>query len=468
MGRLAAILALALAAPSCLPDPVPTPSSRGDRAEVQIYLQPLPEESRRLQLSLEDIAVVRADGSVESLALHLTEIKGGELAGKQTLLASGFLTPGSCEAILLSISKAELEREDGNAALLLPENPIRIVRSFDLRTSDALSLFLSLDPAGLVTGGFQFTPAFSLSLPSRELDSLTGYLLIPQADRISVFDRQTLQVVGSVATGKKPMGIAVNAEKGLAYIAASGDDSVEVLDILGGRIMERIPLRTGDGPTDLVLSENGEILLSANYGSDTISIVDPVQGVETQRISVGQGPASVTINRSGTRAYVTSSLAHTLSVIDLTAERLSSTFSMDETTPHSAALDRDEENLFVISRDSPNLTIFDPRTLEVKDKIYIGTGAVSIAVDTLSGLVLIARGTANEISIVDPFALMVIDTIQLEGSAGPMVVDHQENALMVFIPGRRVLQKVDLVGKRVVSEMDLDAIPSEVAVVENR
>jgi YVTN family beta-propeller protein len=464
--RCLALLLLVFLLVSCVPGAVRPPLQRGDRSEVQIYLQPVPPEARRLQWTLGDLKFIRSDGVQFPLTLPTENLKGSDLEERQTQLASGFLPPGTYSGVSLTITKASITREDGDAALLVPEDPLNFPGPFELDSSEVLTLFLNLDPVGLVTGGFRFSPTFELVLPSRDLTSLIGYMTLPEADRIMIFNRKTMRVTGALATGRNPTGISVDADRGLAYVAVTGDDAVQIIDVFQGLVRERVPLRTSDGPVDLALTEDGQVLLSANYASDTVSVIDPVQAVETERIQVGRGPTSVIVSRNGTRAYVTCSQSSTLSVIDLSTRTLSATLSLEETTPLTAALDREEESLFIVSGDSPNLTVVDTVALAVTDKIYIGTGSVSIVVDDLSGLALVGRKFSNEVSIVDPTALMPVDTIRLEGAAGHMTIDRQENALLVTIPDRRILQKVNLVSKRVMAKMSIDAVPSEVAVLE--
>jgi hypothetical protein len=47
-----------------------------------------------------------------------------------------------------------------------------------------------------------------------------------------------------------------------------------------------------------------------------------------------------------------------------------------------------------------------------------------------------------------------------------MTLDRQENALLVSLPEKGVLQKVNLVSKRIVAEMKTEPLPAEVAVIE--
>jgi len=464
--RLPGVLLAAVLIVSCLPQPVPTRPSREGLAEVQAYLQPVPPEARRINWTLADLSAIRLDGTLVPLSLHTGLYQGSALEGKQTLLASGFVPPGSYSGLRLTISSAGLKGEEGDTALYVPEAPLVIKTPFEAAPSGVLPLFLSLDPGGLLDGGYAFSPDFSMALPDRELTSLIGYLAMADSDQVTVFNRKTLNVTGAVSTGRDPRAIAIDPARGRAYVAVTGDDTVEVIDVLDSSVRERIILHSGDKPVDLDLSADGLILLTANFGSGTVSLLDPEQAVETDRIEVGRGPTSVTVNGSGTRAYVTCSLSGTVSVIDLTSGALSATLAIEETEPLAAVLDGKGENLFVVGGNSPNVTVVDPAALSVTSRIYVGTGCVSVAVDELSGLAFVGRKSSSEIAVVDPSVRLPVDFIRLKDAPGQMAVDLQEKALMVILPGKRVLQKVDLVSRRIMAEMDLDSVPTEVAFIE--
>ena len=460
------VLAAAALFLSCLPQPVPSRPRRDGLSEVRVYLQPVPPEARRITWTFDELSAVRNDGIRTPLGLRADRFTGSDLENRQTFLGSGFLPPGSYSGLSLTFREAALKGEDGDAALFMPENPLVVESPFVLAASEVLTLFLDLSPSGLVDDRFAFTPDFSLSLPDQDLPSLIGYLTIPESDRITVFNRKSLRVTGAISTGRDPGAMVVDEARGRAYVAVKGENAVEVVDVFRGDIRERVALRSGDMPVDLDLSEDGLTLITANYGTGTVTVIDPVQAVETGRIDVGRGPTSVTINRAGTRAYVTCSLSGTLSVVDLLTGMQSASIALEETTPLSAAFDAYEERLFVVGPDSPNLTVVDTASLEVTDRVYVGMGSESVIVDEMSGLAYVGRKTVSEIAVIDPAVHLPVDSIGLNGAPGSMTLDTQEKALFVVLPDERVLQKIDLVSRRIMAVMELDGTPREVAVVE--
>lgn len=452
---------------SCFPQVSIYKAPLEEEGRVIIYLQPMPQEAHRLRFIIEGISVVRDDETDVPLSLSLNELKGSELMGVQKLLALGSVPSSSYKGISIKVKKAFLQGEEGEAALLISEKPVIVEHIFNVTRRKVLTLFLTFNPSKSTTDGFSFTPVFSLTTYGRGLANLTGYVTNSDSNVISVFNKKTMQVVGAISTGMGPKGIVLNQKSGRAYVAVSGDDAVEVIDVFKGKIVGRIKLNLGDEPIELSLTPDGKTLVSVNYGSNTASIIDTDAMFEVKRISVGEGPTSVVVDPLGLRAYIVNSLSNTISVIDLSQKVLSATIAV-EGTPVRGTFNRNGDRLYVISRDSPNLTVIDPSMLAVIEKIFIGMGAVSIKVDTQTDLIFVGNKVGGEVSVVDPFSLMFIDTIEIGDTASFMTIDDEENTLFVVLPDRRILQKVNLVSKKIMAEIEVNEGAYAVVVMGER
>jgi YVTN family beta-propeller protein len=274
-------------------------------------------------------------------------------------------------------------------------------------------------------------------------------------------------VVDSIATGGGPKGIVLDLRRRRAYVAVSGDNAVEVYDLVTGRFISRIQLNFGDHPTELAITPDGRTLVSANYASNTVSIIDAIAMFQLQRIRVGEGPTSVVVDPSGFKAFVMNSLSSTVSVVDLTQRTVIVTISV-QGSPLRGAFNRPGNRLFVISENSPNLQVIDPSQYRVIEKIFIGMGAASIVDDLRTGLVLVGNKFAGEITIVDPLSSMSMDTIPLRGNAAFMTIDRQENTLFIVTPGRRKLLKINLTSKKTMGEIEVREGAYAVVVVGER
>lgn len=452
--RLYFIFLLFIFLNACIPPGNLSEKTFTDEGNVILYLQPMPQEASRLRFVIDGIFAVRDDGSKIPLSLSIDEIKGADLTQLQKRLATGRLPEGLYTGISIKITKAFMQGEEGESALFVPEEPIAVEHLFKRMRRETLTLFLSFGPSGAVTGGVSFTPVFSLMRAGRGPITLKGYVSNSDSNNISVFDKKTMQVTSTMSTGKKPMGMVLDRLRARAYVAASGDNAIGVIDIAEGKIIDRIKLNFGDEPVDLALTPDGRTLVSVNRGSNTVSLIDALSKFEVRRIKVGERPVSAVVDPSGLRAYIMNSLSNSVSVVDLTQNLISAALDV-EGAPVRGAFNRNGDRLYVISTDSPYLFVIDPSRLIVTDKIFIGMGAVSIKIHTRTGLIFVGKKAEREISIIDSFALALIDAIPIDGHAAFMTIDEEENTLFVTLPEERTLLKVNFTGKKIIATIEV-------------
>ena len=447
------------------PEPVHKPAL-GAQGEAVIYLQPFPQNTRNLRFTLRSISAVGPDGTGIPLNLDFDDFLGTALVGRQKRLAQGALTPGRYRGIRIQVDKAFLLGEEGETALLISDAEVPVDLEFEVFGSQAAALFLTLDSSGLRPGDIIFQPMFTLARSERQLVNLYGYASNAGSNRVTVYNKSTMLVTDTIATGRSPVGMAVDRLRRRLYVACSGDDRIEEIDILAGAVVGRMELRIGDGPLQLARTSDRRLLVSANYGSNSISILDPGARIELERIAVGRKPTDVVLDSSGSRAFVVNSLSNSVSVVDLERNALTAEVAV-ETTPLRAAFEPRSERLFVIHRNSPNLLVVDTAVLMVVEKIFAGLGAISVTSDPQTGLIYVGY-RSGEISIVDPSALMFVDTIPLQGPIAYLTIDDQENSLFALLPEERMLMKINLTSKRSQSGLEVGEDAYAVAVVGER
>lgn len=454
---------------SCLPkgSPYKDIAPLKENGEIIIYLQPMPQESEKLRLIINRISVVRDDGMVIPLLLSVNELRGADLTGIQKQLASGILPPGSYTGISIQVKKAFVQTEEGEVALLVSEDGFRVDQLFNVTRKKASTLFLSFDASKFITDEFRFTPGFSLALPGRGLINLTGLVSNSESNTISVFNKRNMQIIDTIATGQGPKGLVLDQMRARAYVAVSRDDSIEVIDVFKKQIINRLKLNFRDNPIELALTPDGRTLVSVNHDSNTVSIIDAISMVEIRRIAVGEGPNSAVVDPAGLKAYVMNSGSSTISVVDLTQRTLAVTISI-EAPPLRAAFNRNGSKLYVISSNSPNLTEIDLSQLIVGKRNFIGMGAISITVDKQTGKIYVSKKIGREVSVIDPFSLMFIDTVRVGGKAVFMTIDGEERSLLAAIADRNKLQKINLISKALVAELEVREGAFAVVVVGER
>lgn len=425
-----------------------------DEGEIFIYLQPMGQRAARLRFRLESIEVLGAEGLEIPLHLEAEELLNGpDLIHTQKLLATGRLPEGQYRGIRITIAEAALLTEEGWIAMLVPEDPVSVPGGMEVVPRKAEARFLSFSPEKSVAADIRFDPVFSLYHYKQDIFDLIGYVSRPAANIVSVFNKRTMLLTGVIATGSRPRDLAIDEDRKQAYVALSGEDAIEVIDILQEESTGRIPLRLGDRPEEIDLTPDGELLVTANYGTNTASLVDPVSRVEIRRIRVGEGPASVVIDPAGVLAYVLNSLSHSITVIDLGNMEASATISLEE-NPIRGAFDRSGERLYLITANSNDVVVIDTATHGVVQKIFTGMGALSILVDPRRNIFYVGKNN-GELAVVTPEVLMYINSINLSANVVSMTIDDEENVILALAPDQRALYKVNPVNNKIIGRIDL-------------
>ncbi len=168
-----------------------------------------------------------------------------------------------------------------------------------------------------------------------------------------------------------------------AFILNRGSGTVTVIDAQKNTLDNQINPNTGlpnstltlpAGPVYAELYDSTDQLVTANYDSNTISVIDvttdsfdndaPTFGT-IHSVTVGGGPSSVTVLQDGSRAYVANSKDGTVSVVNLLSYTVQKTITLplnsDGTTPHprtiASTYNYPTGKIYVTSPDSDNLVI---------------------------------------------------------------------------------------------------------------
>jgi len=437
-----------------------------NEGEVYLYLQSLPQEAERLRFTIEGISALSPDGRAFPLLLSLREIKGRDLR-RQRLLAFGPLPPGTYSGLLFKVKSAILTGEDGEAALFIPEEPARIDFPFNLSRKKAQLLSLTFKYKESIKGGFSFSPVFSVLIPARPLTSLTGYVTNHDSNNIIVFDKRLNQAASVIVTGRGPAGMALDPMRRRAYVALTGDDTIEYIDVAAGEVFDRIRLNTGDHPQEIVLTPDGKMLLSVNAGSNTVSFIDPLSLLEISRINVGRGPNSILLDRTGRKAFVFNTVSSTVSVLDVPNRRLITNISTGS-GPLRGQLNRRGDRLYVIHELTSYLAAIDPNLLTVVGSFKVKMGMNAIKVDTNTDLIYLGRKSDIMVEAYNPFSFVPVDYVRTGGGTNYMSIDGEVSNLYILNSETKNLMVFNLNSKKMVAEMDVGEGPYWVTMMGER
>lgn len=465
---IAALAAVAAAGGGCVPAARVRPASgfEGGGGRILVTLEPAGADAARLRLTIGALAAVREDGTALPLPLVLSRIDA-EVMARERVLAAGGLPDGTYRGLEIRLTEAVADSEQGEGQLAVPEEPALLPVAFSVGPRAGAVVSLTLDLNRALAAGFRFEPAFVARVPEQPPTGLVGYAALPGLGALAAFQKRTGRITGVTPVGRSAGGVAIDTVRRRVFVTLPEDDALAAVDFEQGALIETRPLRGGDRPADLALAAGGALLVVANEGSASVSIVEADGLVERARVPVGDAPAMVLVDSTGLRAYVPCARANRVDVVDPQRETRIGSFPTDP-GPLRVQLDRREERLFVIHEASPQMLVFDVRTGAVVRRLFVGPGQAALKVDPQTDRLYLGRARTGVIEIFDPHSLLAIDRIAVPSTPAWLTVDRDVNALVVSLPGSRELLSIGLVSRAREVAIDTGAPPGRLAIAGER
>lgn len=396
----------------------------------------------------------------------VTARRSGIETPEELLWLEGEAPSGTYTGIEVSFLSATRSGPGSDETLEVPSAPTRVDSPFVVSPGSgtvlAVALRLSLAP----DSPGRFDPVFEGRPRARPTTGLIGLASVGGWDSVALFDKRTGALASILPVGRDPSGLALDVDRSRAYVAVSGDDAVTVLDLLEGRVRERVALRVGDRPQDVALTPDGRTLVTANPGSDTVSFVDAMSAIEITRVAVAGAPVSLLMDRDGRRVFVLAERSSSITVLSVSSRSAIGTVSVDSGPVRARLSGRNDERILVAHAESPYLTVVDSRTLTVERRVYVGPGARALEVDPRSGRIFVARAKTGRIEIFDPFSFLPVDEIPVPGEVAWLSIEAEGNGLGILLRDPPEARIVGLVGGATLVRMPLGPEPAALRFVQ--
>ncbi|MFN7995656.1 MAG: bifunctional YncE family protein/alkaline phosphatase family protein [Bryobacteraceae bacterium] len=128
---------------------------------------------------------------------------------------------------------------------------------------------------------------------------------IASTGSVTRIDLASSQVIGEIAVGLHPMGLAWDEPRGRIYVANGNSDSISIIDSQANHVVQTISLRPfgvpafGASPTAIALTRDGTRLLVTCGGLNAVAVVDPRSGKLLGMIPTAWYPDSLAVSSDG-------------------------------------------------------------------------------------------------------------------------------------------------------------------------
>ncbi|HSG10394.1 MAG TPA: hypothetical protein VLB10_01445 [Gammaproteobacteria bacterium] len=190
------------------------------------------------------------------------------------------------------------------------------------------------------------------------------------AGGISVVDLDKMDVITTVQTGGWPNYAVFSPSGERLYISNAQPGTLSEIETQNWSVKREI--KVGKKPEHMVMSRNGEHLFIVDVEGAEVVIVDVEKNQVLKRLTVGAEPHGVDVTDDGKWLFVSSKGGEQLARFELDNDRVE-TITLQPAPYHLDYVDA-VGKLYVSSRQSPLIWVFDPKTLAQINQIDIGKG----------------------------------------------------------------------------------------------
>ena len=176
---------------------------------------------------------------------------------------------------------------------------------------------------------------------------------------VEVIDLAAKQRAGTIKGLKKPTGVRVLAGSGKSVAASGEDGKVRVFD----RDLKALGEIDGLDDADNVRLDADAKLAYVGYGDGAIAMIDPAQVKKLAEVKLDGHPESFQLESRGPRIFVNVPSAKQIAVIDRDKRAIVATWPLRDVAENfPMALDETDHRLFVGCRKPAKLLVLDTQT----------------------------------------------------------------------------------------------------------
>jgi YVTN family beta-propeller protein len=304
---------------------------------------------------------------------------------------NGPSNPGSSTRIDVSgdtnVGVAKLGLGPVHAALIPNAARIYVANSLE----NTVSSYLPTDVTAITTVSL---PASAVPVFVHTTQNDTMYVANSGNATVSAISTSSNVISSTIPVGTNPVALAETPNGKKLYVANQGSGSVTSINTIDKTVNATIP--TGTSPVWAVARSDSARVYVLNQGSGTVSSID-TSSEALSNVSVGSGGDFMLYDKGRNRLYVTNPSAHTLSILDATAEPPALLATIDLTAgtspacpvacaPVSVAVLPDGSRAYVVSYVpgsdplSSQVTVIDTQSFAVRKVIPLS----SVSIDSVN------------------------------------------------------------------------------------
>jgi YVTN family beta-propeller protein len=170
-----------------------------------------------------------------------------------------------------------------------------------------------------------------------------------------------LLVVGIIFVFKNYVIVIGQTAKPVLVALNKADNTLAIIDPIEMKVVTRIA--TGDGPHEVVLSDDGRTAYVANYGAQqpgsTISVIDTLSGKELRRVDLAPLMRPHGLQMIGGKLYFTAETNRVIARYDPSANKVDWLMGTGQNGSHMVVGSADQKRFYTANIGSDSITSFE-------------------------------------------------------------------------------------------------------------
>ncbi len=265
-------------------------------------------------------------------------------------------------------------------------------------------------------------------------DADARHLYIPRGDRITVYDLDTLESVGTIPGANSVHGVAVDP------LSHHGFSSSRPLLMWDSRTLA--PIKTIDvqgGPDGILFEPATERIYILSHRAPNITVIDATNGGVVGTIDVGGAPEQAASDGMGT-VYVDVEDKDNVAVIDAHTLSVTAHYALAGKGggPAGLALDAKNHVLFAYCRHPNTAVVMDASNGNILATLPIGNGVDSAEFNAATGEAISSQGDGSLTVIKQqgPAQFAVSQTVTTKAGARTSTLDSKTNQVLLVTADR--------------------------------
>jgi YVTN family beta-propeller protein len=209
---------------------------------------------------------------------------------------------------------------------------------------------------------------------------------------VEVLDLNTGRVIKSITGLDEPQGVLFCSKKNFLFVTSGGDGTCKIFDADNFNLIETIQL---GGDADNIRLDEVRNIVFAGFGSGGIAAINLLDLKVLYKIDLPGHPESFQIDEKRNKIFVNVPGAGQLDAIDLNNKKVTNKINLQVKSNFAMALDTVHQVIFIGSRNPSKLLSFDANNLELLSENDLSGDADDIYYSGKDSLIFISCGSGS-------------------------------------------------------------------------